>query len=115
MILLVRNAMECEMMDNEGIDQSSMTLLNIAMVLALALSLSLAAPTEHFALTFSAICSLAGVVVGVVAAVQREKPFQPHLTNWDSTAFFYAMSILANMFDQTDNVETAQLLFSLAG
>jgi hypothetical protein len=115
MLAFVLFAMERKMMDNEGIDESSMILLNIAMVLALALSLSLAAPTEQFALTFSAVCSLAGVVVGIVAAVQREKPFKAHLTNWDSTAFFYAMSIFANLFDHKHGVETAQTLSSVVG
>lgn len=86
-------------MEDQELDRNAVILLSTAMVLGLALSLSWAAPTDHFALAFSTMCAFTGFIIGLVAALQREPVLADRLTHWDSTAFFYALSLVGQAFD----------------
>lgn len=80
-------------------------LVRLAVVLAVALVFSLAAPAALFAATFSSCLGLAALGIVVVAVMAREPVWQPHLTRWDVAATLHGLALLASFFVDTAAVE----------
>lgn len=71
---------------------NDMALVRLAWCMAIALLLSLLAPSPLVTLTFSALLAIASVVLLLAAGLLREPIRRRHLTRWDLAALLYLMS-----------------------
>lgn len=73
---------------------NDMALVRLAWCVAIALLVSLLAPSPLVTLTFSAILAITSAVLVLAAGLLREPVWRRHLTRWDLAALLYLLSAL---------------------